>query len=153
MVWLGLQNFFSHRNVNGVCARLHCSVNNGNGTDAYCYSDAKSYSTEHEGGIWYTGKKYLWSRSTAHIQRFYIAPALGRMSYLERKNFFLCWKFPVCLMLQFGRDRMSMQFQDALQHFLELCTWIYFGFLELCVCFAITVKNSGMVIKSNVTFW
>nr|XP_048334440.1 uncharacterized protein LOC125423671 isoform X8 [Ziziphus jujuba var. spinosa] len=117
MVWLGLQNFFSHRNVNGVCARLHCSVNNGNGTD------------------------------------FYIAPALGRMSYLERKNFFLCWKFPVCLMLQFGRDRMSMQFQDALQHFLELCTWIYFGFLELCVCFAITVKNSGMVIKSNVTFW
>nr|XP_048334441.1 uncharacterized protein LOC125423671 isoform X9 [Ziziphus jujuba var. spinosa] len=107
MVWLGLQNFFSHRNVNGVCARLHCSVNNGNGTDAYCYSDAKSYSTEHEGGIWYTGKKYLWSRSTAHIQRFYIAPALGRMSYLERA----CAPF-----LDRGLSSFTVKFKFESQH-------------------------------------
>ncbi|XP_060674730.1 uncharacterized protein LOC125423671 isoform X2 [Ziziphus jujuba] len=57
--------------------------------------------------LMYTGKKYLWSRSTAHIQRFYIAPALGRMSYLERA----CAPF-----LDRGLSSFTVKFKFESQH-------------------------------------
>ncbi|XP_015876231.3 uncharacterized protein LOC107412915 [Ziziphus jujuba] len=132
---VGRRNF-SYLNVNGVCARfwsrkLHhssvlnrtqfpklCSVNNGNDTDAYGSSDAKSCSTEDEGTLGKNNsgqgasltsnemlkklKRYgtagilsygllntIYYLTTFLLVWFYVAPAPGKMGYLAAVERFL----------------------------------------------------------------